>query len=388
MVNTGDKKIKVPFAKPTFPRSLIRKYKSLVEEILTSGRLTLGKFTRLFEEKLAMFLGVSREAVVAMSSCTAALHAIMMSLKLKPGDNVLVPTYTFASTVNAPIYVNAKPILVDSDLDTFNILVEDVLEKVTRKTKAIIAVHIGGNPNDMKVLEEIAEDYKVYLIEDAAHALGSYYDGIPCGRMGQLAAFSFYPNKVITTGEGGAAVAKERKVAKLLRLIRCVGRDGIGPTEVTVLGHNFRMSELQAALGVLQLEIISDILRTRKKIADYYTRELKKIKGIYPQKITPKGRSSYYAYIIKVNEEEIGISRDSLRRTLLKKHGIETSILYKPVHLHKYYREVLGEKSIKNLRNAEFLGRTTLALPIYGHMKIREAQYVVRALKAIIEENS
>lgn len=377
---TGE--IKVPLARPTFSNHIIAKYKEIIEDILTTGRLTLGKYTILFEEKLAAFLNIKPEDVIVMNSCTAALHAIMMALKIRPGDEVIVPSYTFASTVNAPLYVGAKPVLVDSDLKTFNISIDAVLEKISDRTKAIIPVHIGGNPCDMKALIEIAEDHKLFLIEDAAHALGSYYNNLSLGTFGIASAFSFYPNKIITTGEGGAAVSKDKEVAKHLRLIRSVGREGLGPVEVLTLGHNFRMSELQAALGVLQLEYINKILTNRLKIAHYYMKELDDVKGVYFQEILPHSKSSYYAFIIRIDETILGITRDKLRKILLEKYGIETSILYKPVHLHKYFKEIFGQLTC--LENSEVLGKETLALPIYGHMSINEAKYVVEAIKEII----
>jgi len=377
-----DTKIKVPLARPTFSNDDINRYLKYVREILRGGRLTLGKYTNLFETLLSEFTG-ARHAIT-VSSCTAALHAIMMALKISSSDQVLVPTYTFASTVNAVLFVNAKPILIDSDPYTFNVSVDDVNEKIERgKTKALVAVHIGGNPCNLKDLRDICEDYNIILIEDAAHALGSYFHGKHVGTFGTAAAFSFYPNKIITTGEGGAVITEDGKLAEKIRIIRCVGRKSLGPTEVIELGHNFRMSELQAALGVIQMERLKKILNTRRKIADYYTREFSKVKGIIPQKLLPLARSSYYAYIIRLDPDYIDISRDELREVLLKKYGIETTIIYKPIHLHTFYRRYL-RVPIGSLPVAEELGNTTLALPIYGHMTLKEAAYVVYAIKESI----
>lgn len=377
-------KIKVPLARPTFTDKLISEYQKLVRDILISGRLTLGKYTRLFEEEIARFLGIKPNNVVVMNSCTAALHAIMLALRLGPSNEVIVPTYTFASTVNAPLYVGAKPILVDSDIESFNMSIDHVVERITPKTKAIIAVHIGGNPVELHSLLEIAGDHKLYLVEDAAHAFGSRYNNRFIGTFGISSAFSFYPNKIITTGEGGVAVTLNEELAQDLKIIRCVGRKGLGPTEVIVLGHNFRMSELQAALGVIQMKIIDKILENRRKIAEFYNRELSKIKGIYPQRITDNSIPSYYAYIIRIDEDYLGITRDKLREVLLCKYGVETTILYKPVHLHKYYKSIFKEEDTRGLENSEILGKTTLALPIYGHMTIEEARYVVKSIKEII----
>ena len=374
--------IKIPLARPTFYEDDIREYLNNVREILVSGRLTLGPYTRKFEDLLQEFINVNH--AIVMSSCTAALHAIMLALKIRAGDEVIVPTYTFASTVNAVLYVGAKPVLVDSDLNTYNISVEDVVNKISERTKAIIAVHIGGNPADLKALLEIVEDHGIILIEDAAHALGSYYNNRHVGTFGKVSAFSFYPTKIITTGEGGAVVTDDSELAEKLRIIRCVGRSGLGPTEVVELGHNFRMSELQAALGVVQMGRINDILENRRNIANYYDKKFRSMKEIIPQKITKGAKSSYYAYIVRVNED-IGMSRDYIRQKLWEEYGIETTILYKPIHLHHYYRNIVKVEE-GSLPNAELLGNTTLALPIYGHMKIGEAKYVVDAIEDIFSK--
>ena len=377
------RKITVPVAAPTFPKSMIRSYIKTVKDILNSGRLTLGKYTELFEHKLASFLGISSSNVVAMSSCTSALHAIMMALKLRSGDEVIVPTYTFASTVNAPMYVGARPILVDSDIDTFNISIDDTLEKISSRTKAIIAVHIGGNPADLKALLDIAQEKKLYLIEDAAHALGATYNNEFCGTFGVASAFSFYPNKIITTGEGGAAVSLDNEISERLRRIRSVGRMGIGPVEITDFGHNFRMSELEAALGYCQMDIIEKLLENRRKVARYYIKRLRKFKGIHVQKTTEGAVSSYYAFIIRLDVNTLGMSRDQVRDLLYSKFGIETTILYKPVHLHEYYRKIF--RNIDSLYNSEVLGNSTLALPIYGHMTFKEAKHVMDAIESLMK---
>jgi len=374
--------MQIPLARPTFYEEDIRLYEKYIEDILRSGRLTLGKYLKKFEEMLREFIGA--KYAIAMSSCTAALHAIMWSLNIKSGDEVIVPTYTFASTVNSVIYVGAKPVLVDSDLDTFNISIDDVANKISSRTKAIIAVHVGGNPADLRALLDLAEDHDLVLIEDAAHALGSYYYDRHVGTFSKVSAFSFYPNKIITTGEGGAAVTDDTHLAEKLKIIRCVGRTGLGPTEVIDLGHNFRMSELQAALGLVQMRRISEILDTRRRIATYYNERFKYIDEIILQQLTKGAKSSYYAYIVRI-DEDAGISRDDIRKKLQEDYGIETTIIYKPIHLHQYYKNVLKIKE-GSLPNAELLGRTTLALPIYGHMSVNEAEYVINAIEDILSQ--
>lgn len=375
--------IRVPLARPTFPANLVEKYKSYVEDILKSGRLTLGPYTRLFEEKLAETLLTRAENVVAVSSGTAALHIILLAYGIGPGDEVIVPTYTFASTVNAPLYVGARPVLADSELDTYNISPDSVLELITSKTRAIIAVHIGGNPADMRALREIADDHRLILIEDAAHALGAKCGEAPCGTVGDSAAFSFYPNKVATTGEGGAIVVKDARIAEKARIIRNIGRKTMGPADVIELGYNYRMSELEAALGVLQLSILEELLGNRRKIAQFYTGFFSKMGHKVILQSEKHGRSSYYAYLVRLAEggEE---KRDWLAERLLREHGVQTTIIYRPVHTLSYYRcsHILVVRG--RLENAEHLGRTSLALPIYGHMKEDEAELVAKGIAELL----
>lgn len=372
--------MRVPLTKPTFNEKMYSEYCSYVRDILISGRLTLGKYLEKFEKMLKEF--ISSKYIVAMNSCTAALHAIMLALRIKNGDEVIIPTYTFASTVNAPLYVGAKPILVDSDPDTFNISEEAVKEKINSRTKAIIVVHISGHPADIKSFVDLAEDRNVYLIEDAAHALGSFYKNRHVGTFGIASAFSFYPSKIITTGEGGIVATNDDEIARKLKIIRCVGREGLGPTEVIELGHNFRMSELNAALGVVQMKLLRDLLNRRNEIAKFYDSKFRSIEYITPQKLLPGTTSSYYSYIIKL-EDELRVSRDVIRNILYRKYGIETTIIYKPVHLHKFYRDLLNIKK-GAFPVAEKLCETTLAIPIYGHMTLEEAEYVVKSLEEIL----
>jgi len=369
-------KIRVPFSRPTITPQSIASYIRLAKVILKSGRLTLGEYTLEFERSIANFVGAKH--TIAMNSCTSALFSIAMALGWRAGDEVLVPAVTFASTANAAILLGAKPVLVDSDYSSFNMSVEDTARRVTRgKTKAIVVVHLAGNPVDLRGMSEIAEDSGAMLVEDAAHALGSYYDGTHVGTFGAAGAFSFYPNKIITTGEGGCVTTEDDDLARKFALIRCVGREGLGPTDVLTFGANFRLSELQAALGLVLMKTVRSFLATRKRIAEYYDRELATMKDLVrTQIIEARSISSRYAYVVVL---EGGIERDKVREQLLGRYGIETSILYVPLHMHPYYKQY--GMSHENLPVADTIGSRSLALPIYGHMTKQQASYVVDSLR-------
>ena len=370
----------IPFSKPCFNKEDINWISSRLQRILTSGWLTSGPYVEELERMFAEFVGSSYS--VALNSCTAALHATLYALGIGEGDEVIVPTNTFVATANAVLYVGAKPVFADSCPDTFNISPEDVQNKITNKTKAIIAVHLGGNPCDMKELIEIAEDYHVYIIEDAAHAHGSKYQGINCGTLGVAGAFSFYPTKIMTTGEGGMVVTDDKTLAEKIKVLRNHGRSSYGPAEVVELGFNYRMSDINAIIGLCQLRRINEFLRKRNEIASLYNEELKKIKWMKPQLVKQSNVSSYYAYIVKLTEDA-PIGRDELIKKL-NESGIATSIMYKPVHQQPYYKKLLGSKQVR-LPVAEDLGKTSFALPIYNCMSRDEALYVIHTLKEIAE---
>jgi len=372
-------RIIVPFARPTISPRSVATYVKYVKDILKSGRLTLGKYTSGFERSISDFVGARR--AVSMNSCTSALFSIAMAAGLRPGDEVIVPAVTFASTANAAILVGSRPVLVDSDPSTFNMSIEDTKNRTRRgKTKAIIAVHLAGNPVNLRAISEIAHDSRSLLIEDAAHALGSYYGSKHVGTFGVAGAFSFYPNKIITTGEGGCVVTENDDIAEKLELIRSVGRKGLGPTQVLAFGGNFRMSELQAALGLVLMRKVKSFLAGRKRIAEYYDRKLADMKDLVtPQRIEDDCAPSRYAYLVMLNQ---GINRDKVRRELLTKHGVETSILYVPLHRHPYYNRLGVTRT--GLTVAEHIGHRSLALPIYGHMTLRQASYIVSSLRSVL----
>ncbi len=371
---------KIPFSKPCFSDEDISEVLNGIEAVLRSGWLTSGVNVRKLEEQFAKFIGVKQ--AVAVNSCTAALHIILLALGIKDGDEVIVPTNTFVATANAVLYVGGKPVFADSEPDTFNISPEDVQNKISKKTKAIIIVHLGGNPCEMRELRELAEDYNVALIEDCAHAHGAKYRDVNCGTFGVAGAFSFYPTKVITTAEGGMVTTNCENMAEKVKIIRNHGRAGFGPYEITEMGYNYRMSEVHAVIGLNQLKHINEFVKHRNRIARIYKEELSKIGWIKPQLVKDGNLCSYYAYIVKLTEDA-PLSRDMLVQEL-NKRGVMTSVLYHPIHLQPFYIKISKNRPC-HLPIAEELGRKSFALPIYNGMSVEEATYVIDTLKNIAE---
>jgi len=372
---------KIPFSRPCFSNKDLDEINLKIREILKSGWLTSGPFVRQLEERFAEFIGV--DYAVALNSCTAALHSILLALEIGNGDEVIVPTNTFVATANVVLYVSARPVLADSDPETFNISLKDIENKISKKTKAIIVVHLGGNPCDMDEIHAIAEAYDLMVIEDCAHAHGAKYRGRNCGTFGSAAAFSFYPNKLMTTGEGGLVTANDRELTDKIRIIRNHGRAAFGPSEIVDLGFNYRMPEINAAVGLSQLEHLNKWLENRNLIAKFYDEELSRIDWLTPQKVNRENFSSYYAYIVKL-EDNARIKRDEAMLKL-KENGVETSILYHPIHLQPLYLKLFRfNRGI--LPVAERLGEKTIALPIYNDMSIEDARYVIKMIKQLSGE--
>lgn len=368
----------IPFAGPYFSDDDIRQIKDKIEQVLRSGWLTSGPSVSQLEEIFARLINTRR--AVAVNSCTAALHAVLLSLRIKSGDEVIVPSNTFVATANAALYVGAKPVFADSDSDTFNISPSDIKEKISKKTKALIAVHLGGNPCNMKEISEIADDHKIAVIEDCAHAHGAIFQDANCGSIGLAGCFSFYPSKIITTAEGGMVTTNREDLAKQVRVIRNHGRASYGPAENLELGFNFRLSDIHAVIGLVQIKHVREFLAKRNELAKAYAMELRNISWLKPQCIEKGNKCSYYAYLVKLTDEA-PFSRDELGKKLAER-GIGTSVIYHPAHLQPLYVNSFGHKE-GELPVAEELGKKSIALPMRNGMKVQEAARVVKAIKEL-----
>lgn len=345
-----------------------------------------GSEIKEFEEMIAAY--VEKKYAVAFNSGTSALHSILLAYGIGEGDEVIVPSFTFISTANAPLFVGAKPIFAEIEEETYGLDPEDVKEKITKKTKVIMPIHYGGCPcKNIKELKEIAEDNKILLIEDAAESLGAKIGNEMVGSFGDAAMFSFCQNKVITTGEGGIIVTDSKEIYEKLKLICSHGRletanyfTSSGQVDYIALGYNFRMPTMIAALGISQMKKIDKVAEMRRKNANYYTSLLKNIEGVEPPMPPDNFYHVYQMYTIQVEKS----LRDKLKEYLLNR-GIFTKIYFEPVHLTKFYREKFGYKE-GVLPITEEISKKVLTLPMYPTLKKEEIRYIVDNINRFMEE--
>jgi len=358
-----------------------------VEEVIRSGMYwCTGKQIEEFENLLKEYLDV--KYCLTFNSGGSALYALMLAYKFKPGDKIIVPSFTFIATAYAPLYVGAKPVFADIEEETLGLDPEDVKEKITKKTKAIIPVHYGGMPCKIEELKEIAEDYNLLLIEDAAESFGAKFKGKHVGTFGDSAIFSFCHNKVFTTSEGGCVITDNKEIYERLKLIRSYGRVVRGnyflnseELDYIEVGYNLRMSTILAALGVSQLKKVDKTIEMRRKNAEYLNKELKKIDGIVvPESPSKDYYAVYQMYTIRTLER-----RDVRNKLMefLEGKGIMTRIYFNPVHKYSIFKK-LGYGDVL-LPKTEDLSSQVLTLPMYPHMTKEELDYIVDSIKEFFE---
>lgn len=345
-----------------------------VAEAVRNKRLSQGMYVERFEKAFSNYLK-SRQAL-AVTNGTAALHLALLSIDVKSGDEVIVPSFTFIASSNSILYVGAKPVFVDIDPHTFNIDPQKIEKAVTSKTKAIIVVHYGGQPADLSPISEIAEKHGVPVIEDAAEAHGAKYKNRLAGSIGLIGCFSFYPNKNMTTGEGGIVVTNDNLIAEKIRLLRSHGQDS--RYHHITIGYNYRMTDIQAALGAVQLRRLDWVLRKKEEAARYYTELLSDKKGIQTPHVMQDATHTYMFYTVKFPSKGV---RDRVMEHLSEKR-IETRIAFPPVHLQPFYRSLYGIQE-GCLPVTEECAERVLSLPIYPHIRRRDQKFVI---EAVLEE--
>ena len=313
-------------------------------EVLASGNLaTYGSFIDKFEKKLAR--KIKSHQAVALNSGTSALHLAMVLLGIGPGDEVICQSFTFCASANPIVYLGAKPIFVDSENDTWNIspeLLEDViLTRIAsgKKPKAIVLVHLFGMPAKIKEIMEVAVKYQIPVLEDAAEAVGSKYEGNSCGTFGKIGIFSFNGNKIITSGGGGALISNETSIVQKAAHLSTQAREDLPYYQHLEIGYNYKMNNLTAAIGLAQLEKLDEFVKKRRKVNAHYREMFSNFPGISFQDESNESYSNYWLTAILIDEKVTGFSNDKLRLTLLKK-GIETRFLWKPLHLQPVFKEL------------------------------------------------
>jgi perosamine synthetase len=361
----------IPVCQPTLSGNELKYITDAVEtNWISSAGSYIPRFEELFAEQMGTRYGV------ACANGTVALHLALATVGLQPGDEAIIPTFTMIATANAATYLGVRPVLVDSELHTWNMDLNQLEDAITPRTKAIVLVHTYGHPVDMDVLNEIAARHGIFVLEDAAEAHGAVYKGRPVGSLGDAASFSFYGNKIITTGEGGMVTTNREDVARLAWNLR----DHAFSTERhfwhKFLGYNYRMTNLQAAIGLAQTEQLERFVAARRANAAYYTELLSQIPGIVTPPEAPWAKNVFWMYGILLTKE-FGLSRDQLRSALAAR-GIETRTFFIPMHCQPiYFDQYRGQR----FPVAEDLCRRGLYLPSASNLTRDDILTVVEAIR-------
>lgn len=350
-----------------------------VLDVLSTPNLSLGPKMLEFEDKFAAYIGTKH--AVAVNSGTSGLHLCIKSLGIGVGDEVITTPFSFIASANCILFEGATPVFVDVDPLTRNIDVGKIEEKITSKTKAILPVHIFGQPCDMKPLMDLATRYNLKIIEDACEAIGAEYEGRKVGTYGACSVFSFYPNKQMTTAEGGVIVTDDPEIARLCRSYRNQGRsEGSGWLKHEHIGYNYRLSDLQCALGIVQLERIEELLQKRRTIADIYNKRLKDIRGIKPPYVADYLMMSWFVYVIQLMPQSGGLKERDEIIADLQDQGIACGNYFPPIHLQPFYRKQFGYKE-NDFPIAEGVGQRTIALPFFNSLRPQDIEQICRALE-------
>lgn len=331
---------------------------------------SLGEYVRRFENSFAGYCGVAYG--VATFNGTVALHLLAATLNLGPGDEVIMPSLTYVATANAIRYTGATPVFVDSERETWNIDPAQVAEAITPRTRAIMAVHLYGHPAEMDTLRALASEHGLHLLEDAAEAHGACYKGRRVGGLGDAAIFSFYGNKIITTGEGGLLITNNKAWAERAFFLENQGRYSDDPYWHPEIGYNYRMTNVQAAIGLAQFERIEELLAIRRRNAAHYNQRLAGIPGLTLPAEAPWATNVYWMYSVII-EDEFGLSRDIVRQRL-REAGIESRPFFYPVHTLPMYR------TGQSLPVAEDLGRRGINLPSAATLTTHQIDFICDTL--------
>ncbi len=361
----------LPFSRPSISREAIDE----VVACLESGWITTGPRVKKFEEELKRYFNAPH--ALALSSATAGLHLALLALEIKPGDEVITTPMTFAATLNTIVLAGGRPVLVDVELDTYNMDVSKLAKAITQRTRAIMPVHFAGLPVDLDPLYELADQHGLRVIEDAAHAIGTEYKGKRIGAFGDTQVFSFHPNKNMTTGEGGCVVTRDDQLAGKIALLRFHGMDreawnrfgksGSQHYEIITPGLKYNMMDIQAALGLHQLPALDGFIKRRTELALRY----QKLLAGWPQWTRPGTpafvhRHAWHLYTPLINPVAAGMDRDAFMQGM-KERNIGTGLHYRAAHLYLYYRERYGFKP-GDFPNAESISDRIVSLPLFPGM--------------------
>jgi dTDP-4-amino-4,6-dideoxygalactose transaminase len=364
-----------------------------IEEIvrtLRSGWIGTGPRVKKFEENFKLYKKAKN--AVAVSSCTAALHLSLLASQLKPGDEVILPSMTFCATVNAIIHSGATPVLADVEPRTMNIDPNNIQERITQKTKAILPVHFAGRPCNMNEITDIARLHNLMVIEDCAHAIESKYKGKHCGTFGAFGCFSFYVTKNITTGEGGMVICNNEEQASHIKIMALHGLSkdawsrfsdiGYKHYFVTEAGFKCNMTDIQAALGIHQLEKVDQYWERRQEIWKQYNEAFSVLPVTLPEEPESDTKHAFHLYTLLIDKRKTGISRDDFLDAMHSRN-IGTGVHYLSVPEHPYYQERFGWRP-ENYPNAMTIGRETVSLPLSAKLTNLDVQSVIETVNEIL----
>lgn len=387
MINDTPRRSKfIPFNKYSYDEN----EKNAVLQVLESDWITTGPKTKEFEKLFAEYIGCKH--AIALNSCTAGLHISLLAYGIGSGDEVLVPDITFTATSNVVIHTGAKPVLTDINPETLNICLKDLEKKITKNTKAIIPVHMAGQPCDMDKIHEIAKKYHLKVIEDAAHATEAWYKNKKIGNISELTAFSFYATKNLSTAEGGMLTTNNDILADKLRVLSLHGlskdawkrysNEGYKHYDVILPGFKYNMTDIQSALGIEQLKKLEDFSKIRnnhKKLYDSYLKDIPQIELIKEEDNIVHAR---HLYIIKLKLEQLKINRDQFMNLMIEEN-IGVSAHFIAIHKHSYYKNTFNLKD-SDFPNASRISDSVISLPFYPKMTEEEIIYVCNKIKEII----
>ena len=377
-----DKKIKFPAYEPW----ISDEDKKIVKKTLTQSMLTLGPQLEKFENDFCKYS--KAKYAVAVSNCTAALHLSLMALGIKKDDEVIIPDLTFVADANAILACNAKPVIVDINKENFFLSISNIKKNITKKTKAIIPVHIYGQVCNIEEILDVAKDNNLKVIEDCAHAVGTFHKSKHVGTLGNTGCFSFYPTKNITTAEGGMVITNSEKIAEKVRQLRNHGMTKSLKSrysseypwifDIKQQGYNYRLDEIRAALGITQLKRIKKINELRKKASSYYNKNLQNIPGIILPDMVNDKTHSYHLYTIRVRKP-YKLSRNQLFKKL-KDNGIRTTVYWMPIHKYTAYRKFV---KTSNILNTTKIYDEILALPLFPNISKKHQDAVIKVIKSV-----
>lgn len=352
-----------------------------VADVLRSGRLSLGPRVEEFEASVARYCGT--KFAVACSSGTSGLHLLMRAINIGPGDEVITTPFSFVASSNCVLFEGGKPVFVDIDPETWNIDVNAVEEAITARTRAMIPVHVFGQICDMEPLLKIAQRRGLRLIEDSCEALGATWRGRKAGSIGEAGVFGFYPNKQITTGEGGMIVTSDAEIARLCQSMRNQGRDsGMAWLSHDRLGYNYRLPDINCAVGIVQMRRIDEILARRSRVAGWYIERLSGESRLTMQRILPDCEISWFVFVVKLDAGYPPEARDEMIGRL-RAEGIGCSNYFAPIHLQKYMVEQFGYAH-GAFPVCETVAARTIALPFHARLTESEVDRVCETLKRML----